>query len=141
MDALFQNDSDITLLARLIYGEARGESLDGKIAVANVVRNRVNSSVTWWGRTWREVMLKPKQFSCFNEGDPNLDKLSKIDASRDANDQRLWRECLTIASAVCTGAFSDNTAGATHYHSIRVQPSWAASLTATVSIGRHVFYR
>lgn len=61
---------DIDILARTIYGEARGEPWEGKIAVAWVVRNRAERG-GWWGDTIREVCLKPWQFSCWNETDPN----------------------------------------------------------------------
>ena len=57
---------DFLLLSTLIYGEAVGESYQGKIAVAWVVRNRVKAN-SWWGSSWKAVMLKAKQFSCFNE--------------------------------------------------------------------------
>ena len=44
-----ENDRDI--LARSLWGEARGESLAGQIAVAWTIRNRVNDGKTksWWG--------------------------------------------------------------------------------------------
>lgn len=38
------NSSDLNLLSRLVYGEARGEQYIGQVAVAAVVLNRVNSS-------------------------------------------------------------------------------------------------
>ena len=40
------SDNELYMLAQLVYGEARGESTKGKIAVANVVMNRVLSRVT-----------------------------------------------------------------------------------------------
>lgn len=51
------SESDLYLLARLIYCEARGESREGMIAVANVVINRSNR-----GKTIRQVILRPGQF-------------------------------------------------------------------------------
>ncbi len=59
------------LLARCIWGEARGEPIQGKLAVAHVVLNRVKAQ-SYYGKTIRDVILKPWQFSCFNENDPNL---------------------------------------------------------------------
>ena len=55
--------SDIDLLATLIRGEAEGEPLLGKIAVACVVRNRVEDPQ--WPDAWSGVMLQKYQFSCF----------------------------------------------------------------------------
>jgi hypothetical protein len=47
--AATENDRDI--LARTLWGEARGESLAGQIAVAWTIRNRVNdgNAKSWWG--------------------------------------------------------------------------------------------
>ncbi|PWK42197.1 hypothetical protein C7534_1054 [Pseudomonas sp. OV226] len=54
-----ENDRDI--LARTLWGEARGESLAGQIAVAWTIRNRVFDGKTksWWGEGYASVCLKP----------------------------------------------------------------------------------
>ena len=58
------SDRDIDVLARTIYGEARGESISGMEAVASVVLNRVAFSKRrrryWWGNTITEVCRKPQ---------------------------------------------------------------------------------
>ena len=128
-------EPEYRLLARLIYGEARGEPVQGRIAVACVVRNRVRRP-SWWGRTWREVMLKPYQFSCFNPGDPNF----RVVLTVSENDP-LFRECVWIAQGVILGILQDNTDGATHYHRWDRSPKWGRRMKATVTIGNHVFKR
>ena len=61
------------VLARTLYGEARGEGLPGIEAVACVILNRVAFAKArgryWWGNTVSQVCLKPGQFSCWNAGD------------------------------------------------------------------------
>lgn len=65
------------VLALTIYGEARGESTRGKIAVGSVILERVDHR-DWDGKTIPEVCLKKWQFSCYNENDPNYRKLLHI---------------------------------------------------------------
>ncbi len=56
-----------------LYGESRSEPLDGQLAVASVIRNRVRADLghdgkpDWWGEGFRQVCLQRKQFTCWNE--------------------------------------------------------------------------
>lgn len=133
---------DAKLLAICIYGEARGEKMEGKIAVANVIMNRVKAA-TWMGKTIEGVILKPKQFSCFNEGDPNRLGLMAIAAQWDKafGKNKHLRDCCYIAEGVISGDIRDNTDGATHYKTITCHASWAASMQLTDTIGNHEFYK
>ena len=71
-------EKDLDILARTLWGEARGESLAGQIAVAWTIRNRVNdgNAKSWWGEGYVGVCQKPYQFSCWNKNDPNFAYLS-----------------------------------------------------------------
>src|SRR3989344_3557096 len=95
-DSDFSQDSDETLLARMLFGEARSCSLQEKIHIAYTAINRTRDGKKWNGENLREVILCPKQYSCFNDGDPNLPKL------RDPLkcDKEQWKECLQVASFV-----------------------------------------
>ena len=128
--------TDVELLTRLIWGEARGESTQGKIAVACVARNRVEKN-GWFGRGYKGVILKPWQFSCFNDNDPNLPKLIDPDPEDEA-----VKECRAIADQVIDG-LPDVTGGATHYYAtwMKEPPGWAKQMTETTRIGRHVFLK
>lgn len=66
-------DKDRDILARTLWGEARGEGLAGQIAVAWTIRNRVNDLKTgpWRGEGYSGVCQKPYQFSCWNRTEPN----------------------------------------------------------------------
>ena len=70
-------EKDRYILARTLWGEARGESLAGQIAVAWTIRNRVDDGNTksWWGEGYAGVCQKPYQFSCW-KNDPNFAYLS-----------------------------------------------------------------
>ena len=137
----FTEDDDVTLLARCIWGEARGEPLRGKFAVGLVVRNRVRRP-SWWGRNYPEVILFPWQFSVFNENDPNRAKLLHPMAH---GRPELWWECVDVAAMVVQNEVIDFLSGATHYIVWSTpedkQPDWAKQTKKIVRrIGRHAFY-
>lgn len=129
-----QKEKDIDVLARTIYGEARGESKIGKMAVASVILNRYKSGKWFAGKTIEETCKKAWQFSCWNFGDPNREKLIK------ATKEELG-ECLTIARDAVDGKFKDIVCGSCHYHTKQVQPSWARGKVPTIEIGNHLFYK
>jgi N-acetylmuramoyl-L-alanine amidase len=128
---------EVELLARCIWGEARGQSVQGKLAVAHVVLNRVNARA-YYGRTIKEVVLKPWQFSCFNENDPNLAKILGLNV---ANPDLAY--CHAVADVALLTDNPDPTGGATHYHATQVRPSWVSSaqMTFLCRIDNHLFYR
>ena len=130
----------IDTLARTIWGEARGESVRGREAVAACIMNRVAKAEArgghWWGSTVVEVCRAPWQFSCWNENDPNREKLLAVDR-RD----RTFQICQRIARRAVRGTLVDPTDGATHYHHEDIMPWWAKGRSPTRKIGRHLFYR
>jgi N-acetylmuramoyl-L-alanine amidase len=127
--------SEVDILARTIYGEARGESDAGKVAVAWVVKNRARIG-GWWGSDIKEVCLKPYQFSCWNPSDPNQAIIMRI-----VNSNHIFKRCLAIATDVLAGTIADPTNGANHYHESGIKPTWASGKTPTTAIGNHDFYR
>lgn len=130
---------DIMLLAALIAGEARGESYDGQVAVGCVVRNRVDTP-SWWGRTWRAVMLHPRQFSTLNPPD-NADGWKGRDALVTLL-ALVQPQHMHIARGIYYRWIPDNTNGATHYVNLRlVQPPWLDGVLSCAHIGQHTFYR
>lgn len=133
-DAMAQPDADVDVVARTLWGEARGEGGEGMQAVANVIMNRV-ARPGWWGRTPREVCQKKWQFSCWNATDPNLHKLLAVDA-RDPQ----FALALDIAAQAVAGALPDITNGATNYKVRGWPAAWAASMTKVARIGNHDFY-
>lgn len=141
----------VTLLALCIWGEARGEPIEAQVGVGCVVRNRVNDpGKDWWGDTYREVLLKPKQFSCFNLNDPNRAKIEHILEEERAADylgwvpemqSQMYCQCYWVADGVYEDSIIDNTRGSTHYHSGSIVPSWAVGKEPRIQLGRLVFYK
>lgn len=131
---------EIDIMARTLWGEARGETLTGKEAVANVILNRLKLSrrrgKMWWGNSIEEICLKPSQFSCWNKGDPNYPKLSTIDQS-----DPQFAICQRVATRAVNGMLPDHVFGADHYHTTSILPHWAESRASLVTIGHHVFYQ
>lgn len=123
------------VVARVLYGEGRGEPVPVREAVAGVIRNRVDRP-GWWGRSWKEVCLKQKQFSCLNRRDPNVDIIMSASIS-----DVVFLECLGIAYGVMHNLIADSTDGATHYHDTSVQPYWAGKLQFIKAMGRLRLYR
>lgn len=138
--------SERDIIALTLFGEARGEGPDGRIAVANVLRNRVKAG-EFGGPSYRGVCLKAAQFSCWNASDPNFDILA--DTGRllllDQAHGPVLRECQWIADGLLANRFVDNTHGATHYLTEHLYattpPSWAAKGRVLARIGAHVFLR
>lgn len=128
---------DWQTLAKTLWGEARGEMLQGLVAVAWVVVNRLRAA-TWYGSSITACCLKPYQFSCWNTNDPNRQYLDGL-APNDLD----YRRCLGAAALVLSGDIPDPTNGATSYHvaSMNPKPEWAGAMVPTIQIGSHLFYR
>lgn len=136
----FYDDLEVDILARTIWGEARGEGSLGMQAVASVILNRVDIAEEkggyWWGNTIIQICQKPYQFSCWNEDDPNLEKLKAVSQS-DIH----FATALRIARRAVFSRLEDPTKGATHYHAASIHPYWAKNEKPLTVIGQHIFYR
>lgn len=139
--------------ATVLWGEARGEPFEAKVAIAWVIQNRVDAK-TWYGKTHKEVILRKQhntpggkfQFSIFNEKDPNV---KKIRNPLRYDTLEIWQDSWRAWEAVLTQEIKDPTynedlkKGATHYHSIsdpKKRPWWAKKLTFLKKIGNLFFY-
>lgn len=119
---------DREIAARTIFGEARGETADGKLAVMHVLLNRLAAG-RW--KTLAAVCMASKQFSCMNDGDPNRIKLFSVSA-----------EDLVDEYVAVDNPGDDLTLGAEYYYAVGIQPPpWVSAMAKTVVIGRHVFYK
>jgi N-acetylmuramoyl-L-alanine amidase len=120
------SSQDIKCLARNIYHEARGEPLEGQLAVAQVTLNRVQSPR--YHNTVCGVVYAYKQFSW------TLDKHKRV------RDAKAWRSALDVSRAVLTKSVHLPEFRATHFHTLQVKPYWAKTKTRVAVIGNHVFY-
>jgi len=128
--------SDDALAIATIWQEARGEDFEGKVGVAEVIRNR-----TAGGKTVASVVLRPFQFSGWNTKDGNRVPSMSID-----DEDPVVQECQEAWLKALDG--SDLTQGADHYLNkvlvINIRgslPRWTDKLEETVTIGAHTFYR
>ena len=124
--------SAVTCLSLAIYHEARGEPIQGQLAVGQVVLNRVASRD--YPDTVCGVVTQKKQFSF-------LDNSTPYHAVQNVNDQGSWTAATYMAKALIQGHEYDLTA--THYHAKKVRPYWVNSpkVNYIVTIGNHVFYQ
>jgi len=121
-------------LARAIYFEARSESEIGRLAVAQVILNRVKSP--FYPDTICDVVYQ-------NAGQRNACQFSfTCDGESDEPRQgRAWKLAKTLASRAMAGDGEVQAiATATNYHADYVQPKWSDAMTRLVKIGRHIFY-
>jgi spore germination cell wall hydrolase CwlJ-like protein len=134
-------DKDRDVLARTLWGEARGETLAGQIAVAWTIRNRVNDGKlkSWWGEGYAGVCQKPYQFSCWNKNDPNYAYLS----SAKLIPFREFAQAQIAADQVMAGKVSDPTGGATHYYATTMPkpPTWINDAKQTLKLRRQIFFK
>ena len=156
---------ELDTLAQTIWGEARQEGTKGMIAVGNVIKNRAEANKKMFGQGIKGVALKPKQFSCWNEGDPNREKLKdilqydklvsmrksptgepfnewfqKFKNTGEYLEYKSYLKAKEIAKQVLDGTVSDPTKGAVYYHTLDVKPIWRTKLDQVAQYGNHVFY-
>ena len=128
---------DIDILARTIWGEARGEGREGMEAVASVIMNRYRSEAWYSAKTIAGVAMKAYQFSAWNQDDPNYDQMINV-TDKDPD----FALALEIAREAISGSLDDRTGGATHYYATWINPpTWTQGATETVQIGKHKFFK
>lgn len=136
----FYDELSLDVLARTLWGEARGEGAAGMEAVCAVILNRVKIAQGrggyWWGKDIISVCQKPYQFSCWNRSDVNYQKLQAV-TEKDIH----YATAVRIARRAIAGVLADPTGGATHYHERSILPGWAEGQAQSATIGRHIFYR
>lgn len=121
-------------LSEALYFEARGETVKGQFAVAEVIMNRVKSArfpnslcgVIRQG-TGRKYQC---QFTYTCDGHAEV-----------ISEPKAFERVSKVARAIMDGLSGNLTDGATHYHTVKVRPSWARVYTKTARIGDHIFYR
>jgi len=134
LDAPEIDDSGLECLTEALYFEARGESVKGQFAVAEVILNRVASpaypddvcGVITQG-TGRKYQC---QFTYTCDGHPER-----------IHEPAAYEQVSKVAYVSLSGVAEPLTDGATHYHTKHVSPSWARKFPRTATIGVHHFYR
>lgn len=123
-----------TCLSEALYFEARGESIEGQFAVAEVILNRVDSAN--FPNTVCEVINQGtgRKFQC---------QFTYTCDGRDEaiHEHNTYRRLEKIAHLMISGGERVLTKGATHYHTRAVSPNWSRKFPRTATIGVHHFYR
>jgi spore germination cell wall hydrolase CwlJ-like protein len=115
-------------LASAVYFEARGESLEGQLAVAEVVLNRTRSGR--YPGTICAVVRQPAQFSFVRRG-----VIPRADP-----DCAEWRRAIAIARIAEAGETRLLPQSVLWYHANYVSPGWGRRLARNTRIGAHIFY-
>jgi len=122
-------DEQATCLATAVYFEARGESLEGQLAVAHVVMNRAASGK--YPPDWCSVVKQPWQFSFVRHGEfPSVDTGSAA-----------WARAQGIARLAAANIVPSLDNDVLWYHASYVAPSWGHRLSMVEKICMHIFYR
>lgn len=125
------------------YGEARGEPIEGQLAVINTINNRSKNRA----QTIREVCFANLQFSCWNQNDPNFPILMELANQvivEKVPENRIFNQITYLVEGVLSNRLSDNTRGADHYMTTHLfqsdkRPSWAKNPKRQIEIGNHTF--
>lgn len=127
-------DVQSACLAEALYFEARGESVRGQFAVAEVILNRAD--ISEYPATVCDVIHQGTgrkyqcQFTYTCDGQ-----------AKNIHNPVIFDQVDKVARLMVQGAPRGLTDGATHYHTTAVSPSWARSFPRTTTIGVHHFYR
>ena len=122
-------DEQANCIAVAIYHEARGESVEGQLAVAKVIMNRAASGK--YPPSWCETVKQPWQFSFVRNYEfPYTDQNSAS-----------WRKAVAITRLAIGNAIPSLSNDVLWYHADYVAPSWGRRLTRVNKIGTHIFYR
>jgi len=127
-------DENFKCLAEALYFEARGESVKGQFAVAEVILNRVESAR--FPNSLCGVIRQGtgKKYQC--QFTYTCDGQKEV-----IHEKRAYERVSKVARIAIDGAAQDLTSGATHYHTKAVRPSWSRVYKETARIGVHIFYR
>jgi spore germination cell wall hydrolase CwlJ-like protein len=121
-------DAEQDCLANAVYFEARGEPIEGQLAVAEVVLNRAASGR--YPADLCQVVRQPWQFSFVRRGRfPHADKASAA-----------WRKAVAIAKIAQRQLADTLPADVLWYHATYVAPGWGKRLQRQAQIGLHIFY-
>lgn len=123
---------EIECLASGIYFEAGNQSYQGKLAVANVIKNRKEQ---WKLKNYCSVV-----YQVSNGRRQFLWKNPKLPDVKTANYDN-WLKSLELANDFIANPnkYKDNTQGALFFHNNQVSPNWKR--TKTITIQDHTFYR
>lgn len=121
------DNEELNCLAAGVYYEAKGEPLEGQLAVAEVILNRATSGR--FPRTVCGVLRQRGQFSFVRGG-----SIPQPPAG-----SRAWKTALGVARVARADKWDSKVSDALYFHASRVSPGWRRARVG--SVGNHIFYR
>ena len=121
-------------LSEALYFEARGETVKGQFAVAEVILNRVESGRFPGSACGVIHQGTGKKYQC--QFTYTCDGHKEV-----IKERRAYERVSKVARIALDGHAPELTQGATHYHTTAVRPRWSKVYTKTAKIGVHIFYR
>ncbi len=149
LDTRLSRLSDLNLFLVTLYGECRGEPVEGQIGVAHVIQNRVRAER--WGASLRDVLSQWAQFSALwptLSGGLNYQAILDLAGTLYRGETligsqgTLVKQLHWIVSGIHEGLVLDNTYGCTHYFSTYIPKPWWAGKPGVrmATYGRHEFW-
>ena len=161
------NTQELICLAKNTYFESRAESMQGKMATANVVRNRVASPdfpnsycgvikqgpvrESWKTRkdpnlpAEKRIYIPRKhrcQFSWWCDGEKDTIWIQYMNGTHIEANMTAWRDSVNVALMILNGQTKDNTNGSLYYYAHNlVYPHWAEEFQTVKVIGNHTFMK
>jgi len=129
MDKDAQLTEQMRCLAGAVYFEARGEPLQGQLAVAEVIINRASDSR--WPASYCGVVYQRSQFSFVRGG-----QMPRINTSKST-----WHRAKAVAQIAHDNLWQSEANEAVYFHANYVRPKWSRKKTRVARIDTHVFYR
>lgn len=124
-----QLSEELHCLAGAVYFEARGEPLEGQLAVAQVIVNRAEDRR--FPSSYCGVVYQRSQFSFVKGG-----RMPKVRTGSAA-----WKRAEAIARIAHRGLWDSKAGDALFFHANYVRPRWSHRKVALATIDTHVFYR
>lgn len=129
IDTAAPMDKELRCLAGAVYFEARGEPIDGQLAVAQVIVNRTEDGR--FPRSYCDVVAQPGQFS-FMRGRA----MPRVREGSPA-----WRRAVAVARIADKGLWESEVGDAVFFHARYVRPGWSQRKVRLAQIDTHIFYR
>ncbi|MGR3616369.1 MAG: cell wall hydrolase [Paracoccaceae bacterium] len=127
-------DANFQCLSEALYFEARGETVRGQFAVAEVIVNRAASSKFPNSLCGVIKQGTGRKYQC--QFTYTCDGYAEV-----IHEKAAYLQVAKVARAVLDGHGGELTDGAMFYHTTAVNPRWARTFTKTAQIGVHIFYR
>jgi len=129
--------SNLSIVEMTLVAEAKNQGYEGMLAVAEVIRTRAKDRRL----TYEQVILQPKQFSCWNDRAKGYDLVNNI---KGYNSIAQREQIFNLAKQAWVNSASSNTTKkANLYHADYISPYWSksAKVTYLMTINNHIFYR